>query len=111
MEKLKLFSNLWLRASFFSLIVIFALAPLPAAAVGVAEISFSYSRQSGPGSNQFAVWVEDRGGDTLRRYMPRISLSKGVRGRATIGVMSEPPKNYKFCSLHKECGNIFVAPL
>ena len=38
---------------------------VPAASQPVAELSFSFTRQSGPGSNQFAVWIENEEG----RYM------------------------------------------
>ncbi len=36
------------------------------AASGMVEISFRYQRQSGMGSNQFAVWVEDSSGHLVK---------------------------------------------
>ena len=30
------------------------------------EVSFSYTRQAGPGSNQYAVWIENAQGEVVR---------------------------------------------
>ncbi|MDR1886220.1 MAG: DUF2271 domain-containing protein [Synergistaceae bacterium] len=66
-----------MRRAFFSVFFLFFLVVicifLAASALvasdevtGVLEVSFRFERQSGPGSNQFAVWVEDSEGRCVR---------------------------------------------
>lgn len=41
------------------------------------EISFSYNKQQGPGSNQYAVWVEDEAGAVVKTLFVTEFTSKG----------------------------------
>ncbi|MDR1875717.1 MAG: DUF2271 domain-containing protein [Synergistaceae bacterium] len=67
----------------FSLLLVFVVVPLSAAeAAGVVEASFSYARQTGPGSNQFALWVEDSEGRCVRTlYATRFTATGGWEKR------------------------------
>lgn len=45
------------------------------------EISFDYERKQGPGSNQFAVWVENEKGEVIKTLFVTSFTAKGrVRG-------------------------------
>jgi hypothetical protein len=78
----KLFSSRCLRVFLFGLMSIFVLVPSSAMAAGVVEVSFSYSRQPGPGSNQFAVWVEDSEGKYIKTlYATRFTANGGWEKR------------------------------
>jgi hypothetical protein len=51
---------------------------------GVAEISFSFARQSGFASNQFAVWVEDAQGNYVKTlYATKFTAKGGWERRPT----------------------------
>ena len=41
------------------------------------EISFNYTKQQGPGSNQYAVWVENEAGDVVKTLFVTEFTSKG----------------------------------
>ena len=41
------------------------------------EISFNYTKQQGPGSNQYAVWIEDEDGNVVRTLFVTEFTSKG----------------------------------
>ena len=50
----------------------------------VAELSFTFTKQSGHSSNQFAVWVEDAGGVYVKTlYATRYTANGGYKRRAT----------------------------
>ncbi|MCC8161669.1 MAG: DUF2271 domain-containing protein [Lachnospiraceae bacterium] len=55
--------------------------PLPAQEVeegsDYVEISFHYEKQSGLGSNQFAVWIEDENGDVVRTLYATYFIANG----------------------------------
>ena len=56
----------------------------PASAVAAAELSFSFSRQSGSASNQFAVWIEDAQGHHVKTlYATRFTANGGWKRRET----------------------------
>ena len=45
------------------------------------EVSFNYQRQQGPGSNQYAVWIENDKGDVVKTLFVTSFTTKGrVRG-------------------------------
>ena len=46
-------------------------------AAKVVEISFNYTKQQGPGSNQYAVWVENEDGDVVKTLFVTEFTSKG----------------------------------
>ena len=49
-----------------------------------AEISFSFTRQSGSASNQFAVWIEDAQGSYIKTlYATRYTANGGYKRRET----------------------------
>ena len=50
------------------------------------EVSFNYQRQAGPGSNQYAVWIENEKGDVVKTLFV---TSYTTKGRARGG---EPAK-------------------
>ena len=41
------------------------------------EISFNYTKQQGPGSNQYAVWIEDEAGNVVKTLFVTEFTSKG----------------------------------
>ena len=41
------------------------------------EISFNYTKQAGPGSNQYAVWIENEDGDVVKTLFVTEFTSKG----------------------------------
>ncbi len=56
-------------------------SPPPGEASGVV-ISFDFARQSGYASNQFAVWIEDAGGNYIKTlYATRYTASGGYKNR------------------------------
>jgi hypothetical protein len=49
-----------------------------------ADITFTFTRQSGAASNQFAVWIEDSGGRYIKTlYATRYTANGGWKQRAT----------------------------
>ena len=71
-----------MKRGLFFFLFFAALALTGAAAQNVAELSFSFTRQSGSGSNQFAVWIEDTQGlyvTTL--YATRFTAKGGWKRR------------------------------
>ena len=45
------------------------------------EVSFNYQRQAGPGSNQYAVWIENERGEVVKTLVVTSFTTKGrVRG-------------------------------
>ena len=53
------------------------------------EVSFDYQRQGGPGSNQYAVWIENEKGDVVRTLFV---TSYTTKGRTRPG--EEPMRGY-----------------
>jgi hypothetical protein len=60
-----------------------------AAKIKTLEVSFNYQRQPGPGSNQYAVWIENDKGDVLRTLFV---TSYTTKGRTRPG--EEPMRGY-----------------
>lgn len=44
---------------------------------GTVEISFDYNRKSGPGSNQYAVWIENERGEVVKTLFVTSFTTKG----------------------------------
>ena len=45
------------------------------------EVSFDYQRQAGPGSNQYAVWIENAKGEVVKTLFVTSYTTRGrVRG-------------------------------
>ena len=67
------------------------LMAMPAIAQGkTLEVSFDYQRQSGPGSNQYAVWIENEKGEVVKTLFVTSFTTKGrVRGH------EEPMRGYQ----------------
>ena len=58
---------------------------------GSLEISFNYTKQVGPGSNQYAVWVENAQGEVVKTlFVTEFS----AKGRSRDG--SKPQRGYTF---------------
>ncbi len=55
----------------------------------VLEVSFDYQRQAGPGSNQYAVWIENEKGDVVKTLFV---TSYTTKGRTRPG--EEPMRGY-----------------
>ena len=53
------------------------------------EVSFDYQRQAGPGSNQYAVWIENEKGDVVKTLFV---TSYTTKGRARDG--EQPKRGY-----------------
>lgn len=60
-----------------------------AAKVRSLEVSFDYKRQAGPGSNQYAVWIENEKGDVVKTLFV---TSYTTKGRARNG--EQPMRGY-----------------
>lgn len=60
-----------------------------AAKIKTLEVSFNYQRQRGPGSNQYAVWIENDKGDVVRTLFV---TSYTTKGRTRPG--EEPMRGY-----------------
>lgn len=58
---------------------------------GTLELSFQYDKQSGPGSNQYAVWIEDADGQVVKTLFVTQFTAKG---RSRLG--SKPARGYTF---------------
>ena len=57
-----------------------------AAKANTLEVSFNYQRQAGPGSNQYAVWIENEKGEIVKTLFVTSFTTKGrVRGRSAEG--------------------------
>ena len=69
-----------MKARTFIIAFLASLMVLPIAAKSV-ELSFNYQKQSGAGSNQWAVWVENSEGKVVRTLTVTSFTSKGRRGR------------------------------
>ena len=50
---------------------------VPAKKVQTLEVSFNYQRQAGPGSNQYAVWIENEKGDVVKTLFVTSYTTKG----------------------------------
>ena len=78
----------------FSLLIVCVASTILAACAskpGELEISFNYNKQSGPGSNQYAVWVENASGEVVKTLFVTEFTSKG---RSRDG--SKPARGYTF---------------
>ena len=58
---------------------------------GSLELSFRYDKKAGPGSNQYAVWIEDADGQVVKTLFVTQLTSKG-RGRGG----SKPARGYTY---------------
>ena len=58
---------------------------------GTLELSFNYTKQAGPGSNQYAIWVEDAAGKVVKTLFVTEFTSKG---RSRDG--SKPARGYTY---------------
>ena len=58
---------------------------------GTFELSFNYTKQAGPGSNQYAVWIEDAAGKVVKTLFVTEFTSKG---RSRDG--SKPARGYTY---------------
>lgn len=79
---------------FYSFILLCAASALMASCApkpGSVEISFNYTKQAGPGSNQYAVWVENAEGQVVKTlFVTQFS----AKGRSRDG--SKPARGYTF---------------
>jgi hypothetical protein len=64
----------------FIIAILASMMALPISAKSV-ELSFNYQKQSGAGSNQYAVWVENSEGKVVRTLVVTSFTSKGRGGR------------------------------
>ena len=65
----------------------------PAKKVQTLEVSFNYQRQAGPGSNQYAVWIENEKGKVVKTLFVTSYTTKGrARGgeQAKRGYIVQP---------------------
>ena len=58
---------------------------------GTFELSFNYTKQAGPGSNQYAVWIENASGQVVKTLFVTEFTSKG---RSRDG--SKPARGYTY---------------
>ena len=58
---------------------------------GTLELSFNYTKQAGPGSNQYAVWIENASGQVVKTLFVTEFTSKG---RSRDG--SKPARGYTY---------------
>jgi hypothetical protein len=77
-----------------SLLIVCVASTLVAACAskpGELEISFNYTKQAGPGSNQYAVWIENASGQVVKTLFVTEFTSKG---RSRDG--SKPARGYTY---------------
>jgi len=73
-----------MKRLFFLFLAAFFAASYAAAQQAAAEVSFSFTRQSGAASNQFAVWVENAQGQYVKTlYATRWTANGGWQRRPT----------------------------
>ena len=60
-----------------SLTMLAATATTQKKAATAVEVSFEYERQQGPGSNQYAVWIENEQGEVVRTLFVTSFTTKG----------------------------------
>ena len=94
------------RKKFFTAVLAAMLLAVPAIVLGIKvtdgqqtnglaakvknlEVTFNYQRQAGPGSNQYAVWIENEKGDVVRTLFV---TSYTTKGRTRPG--EEPMRGY-----------------
>ena len=79
---------------FFTRLMLFAVAALMASCSsepGSLELSFQYNKQPGPGSNQYAVWIENVDGQVVKTlYVTEFT----AKGRSRDG--SKPARGYTY---------------
>ena len=46
------------------------------------EVSFDYQKQAGPGSNQYAVWIENEKGDVVYAWLRKASELRSNMGKS-----------------------------
>lgn len=68
-----------MKTKLFILSLLAAVITIPTAAQSAKqiELSFNYQKQSGPGSNQYAVWVENSKGDVVKTLFVTNFTTKG----------------------------------
>lgn len=67
------------------------------------EISFNYSRQSGPGSNQYAVWIEDADANVVKTLFV---TSFSAKGRSWNGEPADRGYHYRPSCVHNWVKNV-----
>ena len=72
--------DIYMKTRTFIIALLASMTVLPIAAKSV-ELSFNYQKQSGAGSNQWAVWIENSEGKVVRTLMVTSFTSKGRGGR------------------------------
>ncbi|MBO4498637.1 MAG: DUF2271 domain-containing protein [Bacteroidaceae bacterium] len=80
-----------IKILFLTVLAIMAIMPAAAQKSKGLEISFDYERQSGPGSNQYAIWVENMDGQVVRTLFV---TSFTTKGRTRGG--QQPARGYTF---------------
>lgn len=80
-----------LKISFLSIALTFLSIGVFAQKGKLLEVSFDYTRQQGPGSNQYAVWIENDKGDVVRTLYV---TSFTTKGRARNG--QTPARGYTY---------------
>ena len=72
--------DIYMKTRTFIIALLASMTVLPIAAKSV-ELSFNYQKQSGAGSNQWAVWIENSEGKVVRTLTVTSFTSKGRGGR------------------------------
>ena len=72
--------NIFMKTRTIIIALLASMMVLPIAAKSV-ELSFNYQKQSGAGSNQWAVWIENAEGKVVRTLTVTSFTSKGRGGR------------------------------
>lgn len=72
--------NIYMKTRTIIIALLASMMVLPIAAKSV-ELSFNYQKQSGAGSNQWAVWIENAEGKVVRTLTVTSFTSKGRGGR------------------------------
>ena len=73
-----------------SLTMLAATATTQKKAATAVEVSFEYERQQGPGSNQYAVWIENEQGEVVRTLFVTSFTTKGRSRDASRRVVAIP---------------------
>jgi hypothetical protein len=72
---------------FFAVLLVITFSAAAQSKPAAAEISFTYTRQGGSGSNQFAVWVEDARGNYVKTIYATRFTAKGGWERRPLSIL------------------------
>ena len=87
----------------FGLVIALCMSSCSGSKSASVEISFNYTRQAGPGSNQYAVWVENENNEVVKTlFVTHFS----ALGRARNGETPDRGYHYRPSCVHRWVENV-----